>query len=242
MDDSERSYGYSRDIYHGRRGPGGHYGTGYDGNEGRPFYPGVAHHEGSYEYGAEEGMGGDPHPEDFGPEEAAVRIRPSRRRGLRRRVGGAMGDSGVAPGSESWTWDVEGPHRGRGPRGYRRADDRIHEDVCDRLQHHGRLDASDVEVSVEGGEVTLSGTVPDRTTKRIAEAVAETVRGVVDIHNRLTLADRGERTERERAATRSEAARRANVGRTQEERSEAARKASATRKRRAEAGRASEEA
>jgi len=222
MDDSERSYGYSRDIYHGRRGPGGHYGTGYEGNEGGPYYPGVAHHEESYEYGAEQGMGGDPHPEDFGPEEAAVRIRPSRRRGRRRRVGGAIGDSGVAPGSESWTWDVEGPHRGRGPRGYRRADDRIYEDVCDRIQHHGRLDASDVEVAVEDGEVTLSGTVADRTTKRIAEAVAETVRGVVDIHNRLTLADRGGRTEEEQAAARSEAAR----------------KADATRKRRTEAGRA----
>jgi len=192
MDDSERSYGYSRDIYHGRRGPGGHYGTGYDGNEGGPYYPGVAHHEESYEYGPEQGMGGDPHPEDFGPEEAAVRIRPSRR-GSRRSPREGRYDYGLTAGTESWTWDVEGPHRGRGPRGYRRADERIYEDVCDRLQHHGRLDASDVEVAVDDGEVTLSGTVPDRATKRIAETVAETVRGVVDVHNRLALGDRAER-------------------------------------------------
>jgi len=42
-------------------------------------------------------------------------------------------------------------------------------------------------VKVEDGEVTLAGTVPDRKSKRLAEAVAETVRGVVDIHNQLRL-------------------------------------------------------
>jgi osmotically-inducible protein OsmY len=95
-------------------------------------------------------------------------------------------------GIESFTWDVPGPHSGRGPKGYRRPDDRIHEEICDRLEAHGEVDASDVEVKVENGEVTLSGTVRDRHTKRTAERVVDSVRGVVDVHNQLRLAREGD--------------------------------------------------
>ena len=37
------------------------------------------------------------------------------------------------------------------------------------------------------GEVTLTGTVADRASKRHAETAVEHVRGVVDVHNRLTI-------------------------------------------------------
>jgi len=84
----------------------------------------------------------------------------------------------------------DGPHAGRGPRGYSRSDDRIREDVCDRLCEHGFVDASDIEVRVAGGEVTLQGTVRERQEKRIAEDVAERVSGVHQVHNELRV-DRG---------------------------------------------------
>src|SRR5207237_3035463 len=45
-------------------------------------------------------------------------------------------------------WMGRGPYTGHGPRGYQRGDDRIREDVCERLTRHGMLDASDVEVVV----------------------------------------------------------------------------------------------
>jgi osmotically-inducible protein OsmY len=80
---------------------------------------------------------------------------------------------------------AEGPHAGRGPRGYTRSDDRIREDVCDRLCEHGLVDAGDIEVRVTAGEVTLQGTVPERQQKRIAEDVAERVAGVREVHNNL---------------------------------------------------------
>jgi hypothetical protein len=80
---------------------------------------------------------------------------------------------------------VQGPYVGRGPKGYRRSDGRIHEDVCERFMAHGDLDASDVEVTVENGEVTLSGTVPTRGQKRLAEDIADVVVAVVEVHNRL---------------------------------------------------------
>lgn len=78
-----------------------------------------------------------------------------------------------------------GQHRGRGPRGYRRSDDRIKEDVNDRLSDHDYLDASDVEVSVDNSEVTLSGTVNSRYDKRLAEDIAESVSGVTHVQNNL---------------------------------------------------------
>ncbi|XXF75250.1 BON domain-containing protein [Myxococcaceae bacterium GXIMD 01537] len=79
--------------------------------------------------------------------------------------------------------------RGRAPKGYVRSDGRIHEDVCDRLME-SRLDASDVEVKVENGEVTLTGTVRYRIEKRAIEDVAHGVPGVRDVHNRLRLSPR----------------------------------------------------
>lgn len=76
-------------------------------------------------------------------------------------------------------------HRGRGPRGYTRSDERIREDVSDRLTDHPAVDASDIEVSVSHGEVTLSGQVESRHAKRLAEDVAERVSGVTHVQNNL---------------------------------------------------------
>ena len=75
--------------------------------------------------------------------------------------------------------------RGRGPKAYRRSDERIREDINDRLTDHAYLDASDIEVNVKEGEVTLLGKVFDRTDKRLAEDVAESVSGVKHVQNNL---------------------------------------------------------
>lgn len=78
-----------------------------------------------------------------------------------------------------------GQYAGRGPRGYRRSDERIREDVNDRLTDDSYLDASDINVSVNDRLVTLTGTVNTRTDKRRAELVAESVTGVTDVSNQL---------------------------------------------------------
>jgi hypothetical protein len=80
-----------------------------------------------------------------------------------------------------------GPHYGKGPKGYKRSDERTLEDVCDAIAHQGHIDASDVEVKVEGGTVTLSGTVMHRQDKRGLEHIAERCRGVREVHNELRL-------------------------------------------------------
>jgi osmotically-inducible protein OsmY len=89
----------------------------------------------------------------------------------------------------------------RAPKGYRRSDERIREDVCDRLGQSGDLDPSDVEVSVSNGEVSLRGTVPERFMKWEAEQLADAVAGVVDIHNQIRVRREGEQSQTAQAAT-----------------------------------------
>jgi osmotically-inducible protein OsmY len=76
-------------------------------------------------------------------------------------------------------------HKGKGPKGYRRSDERIREDVNDRLTDYDYLDASDIEVTVAQCVVSLDGSVDSRWAKRIAEDIAETVSGVSDVQNNL---------------------------------------------------------
>jgi hypothetical protein len=78
-----------------------------------------------------------------------------------------------------------GRFAGRGPKGYRRSDERIREDVCDRLMVDPRIDASEIEVTVKDGEVILSGMVHSREEKRLSEHVVETISGVHDVQNTL---------------------------------------------------------
>jgi hypothetical protein len=82
-----------------------------------------------------------------------------------------------------------GEHRGRGPSDYVRSDDRIHEDVNERLADDGWLDASDIRVKVQKGEVTLGGLVGSRLDKRRAEHVCDAVYGVKHTQNNLRVRD-----------------------------------------------------
>jgi len=83
--------------------------------------------------------------------------------------------------------EEEGPHRGRGPRFYKRPDERIIEDVVWRLTHHPMIDATDVHIAADNGEVTLSGTIESREMKRLAEDEAYCVWGVRDVQNQLRI-------------------------------------------------------
>jgi osmotically-inducible protein OsmY len=92
----------------------------------------------------------------------------------------------------SWFGDEDAAHRrrldnfrGRGPKNYTRSSDRIREDVSDRLSDDWMVDASDIEVSVDGTEVTLNGTVPSREAKRRAEDCADSVSGITHVQNNL---------------------------------------------------------
>mgnify|MGYP001013578242 CR=1 FL=1 len=115
--------------------------------------------------------------------------------------------SSYGQGSQSWSQPVRNDevsqssrsYFGKGPKGFKRSDDRIREEVSEALFHDHAVDASEIEVAVHDGEVTLSGTVSERRMKRLAEDCVEKVTGVTDVKNEIRIqassfADRSEKT------------------------------------------------
>jgi osmotically-inducible protein OsmY len=92
---------------------------------------------------------------------------------------------GPSTGSDRRREAEDGPHRGKGPKNYHRSDGRIREDVSDRLSDDPYVDASDINIVVTEGNVILSGRVQSRQAKRRAADLAELVRGVTNVENRL---------------------------------------------------------
>jgi hypothetical protein len=84
--------------------------------------------------------------------------------------------------------DRIGSHFGKGPKGYKRSDSRIQEDAHEALTRDHDIDASEIEVSVKDGVITLSGAVPERKMKRLAEDCVETISGVIDVRNEISAA------------------------------------------------------
>jgi osmotically-inducible protein OsmY len=64
-------------------------------------------------------------------------------------------------------------------------DDRIRKNVSDRLVDDTDLDASDIEVGVNKGVVTLRGSVDSLWDKRRAEDITKSVPDVKGVNNKL---------------------------------------------------------
>ena len=78
---------------------------------------------------------------------------------------------------------------GKGPKGWIRSDEHIADEVNASLARHEAVDASDLEINVVGGVVTLRGTVADTRQKRLAESVVECVSGVRDVQSEIQVPD-----------------------------------------------------
>jgi osmotically-inducible protein OsmY len=128
---------------------------------------------------------------------------PIRQRGAGQSMGGyeqreqSLGSTrdlsahGTYGSRETERWPGEGgKFAGKGPKNYKRSDDRIREDVCQRLTDHPAVDGSEIEVAVQDGEVTLTGTVEDRRMKRLAEDLVCEIPGVRDVHNQIRAVQR----------------------------------------------------
>jgi BON domain len=192
---------YSRDY---GQGFGSSYGQDY-GDEYRRRYGQGVEGPGDPWRDEERNFGGDYGDRGVG---SSARGRYYARGGVSAREGGSYGEVGlgrereVSRGGSAYggysgaDWELGGAgaqqrrqdlgaHRGKGPRGYRRSDDRIREDVCDCLTDDPRIDASNIEVLVKECEVTLSGSVTSRGDKRRAEDLVESISGVRDVNNNL---------------------------------------------------------
>ncbi len=69
-----------------------------------------------------------------------------------------------------------------------RPDEAIWEDIHEHLTINPDLDATEIEIAVEDGDVTLTGRVDTREAKWLVEEIARGIAGVVDLHNRLKVA------------------------------------------------------
>ena len=172
-DDNDRRYGAQRpedDERDMRRSQGGYGEERYGGNYGNPS-----------RYGDRSRSGGQSGYAPYAPEQADE---SGFRQGQR---GGAMstGNDNQWERRAYGSQQQSGPHRGSGPKGYTRLDERIREDVCDALTEAAHLDASSIDVTVKDCEVTLAGTVSSRHDKREAEDMAERCSGVKNVQNNL---------------------------------------------------------
>ncbi|MDD4974523.1 MAG: BON domain-containing protein [Bacteriovorax sp.] len=79
---------------------------------------------------------------------------------------------------------------GIGPKGYKRSDERIEEDVCELLTKDKNIDASEIVVEVKDGLVKLSGNVEDREDRVEAEMLVHSILGVEDIQNDISVKKR----------------------------------------------------
>ncbi|HEU4579184.1 MAG TPA: BON domain-containing protein [Polyangiaceae bacterium] len=195
--DEDNYSGYSGSPY---------YGSGYSGPYGSGWREGGRYQEralaernprgrGGYpERYQEQGWSRDPRTDDVYGHDYEARWPPSGsgseayHRPVRWRADSELGNREGRWGSRGWS-SGEGVRSsgnyGKGPKGYVRSDERIREDVCDRLSDDDELDASDITVTVSNGEVRLEGTVLDRQSRHRAEDLAESVSGVQDISNNL---------------------------------------------------------
>ena len=79
---------------------------------------------------------------------------------------------------------------GCGPQGYRRSDERIMEDINERLTEDHDVDAWDIFVESRDGAIVLKGSVPDRESRFRAEEIAASCSGVRDVENQLRIKNR----------------------------------------------------
>ena len=72
-----------------------------------------------------------------------------------------------------------------GPRSRRKSDENLTQEIREILTADPELEATDIEVEVEGGAVTLRGAVVDSDARLLAEELVESLSGVREVHNRL---------------------------------------------------------
>lgn len=159
---------------------------------------------GDYGPGASRRHGGDQAPSDYAQwgDDQGARDRGRLGTGGAQRFGemaypggGMQGQGGMFGPSGQPRGSLGAGHRGKGPQDYTRSDERIREDCCDRLADSDSIDASNLTVSVSGGEVTLQGKVASRHEKRAAEDCVEQCSGVTHVQNNLRVGERSAASE-----------------------------------------------
>lgn len=125
---------------------------------------------------------------------------PERRQSMGRRAADHGREEFASPvgaceghGGEAWSPTDEGSRPCRAPKGYKRSDERINEDLYTHLVRRTHIDASDVSINVNDGKVTLDGSVPERRMKHAIEDIAAACPGVTDVANHIRVSHPAQR-------------------------------------------------
>ncbi len=181
---NQGSRGYSQDYFEGNNGRGGY-------NPGR---------YGDRDFGWNQGNSyGRGNQEQYSDRNNSWNSENREYSGMQ---GGRSFERGIPSGMEEFggrsNWGGMQSNRGRyagiGPKNYKRSDERIEEEVSERLTTHGDMDPSNIEVKVSQGEVILTGDVEDRRMKRLAEDIAEEVSGVKNVNNQIHVRDQARKS------------------------------------------------
>lgn len=185
---TDRGFGsFTGSDYGGRdyAGPGRHYGAGRGSRDRYGAYGEGSFASGGYGGG---GAGGRHQYEYRGDQDRGTGERS--RRDERGFFDKASDEVASWFGDEEAARRREEDHTGRGPANYTRSDERILEDACEHLTRDWRVDARNIQVTVQDGEVTLDGTVSSRAQKRHAEDCVYDVSGVKHVQNNLRIEER----------------------------------------------------
>jgi len=120
----------------------------------------------------------------------------------RSRFGYGYGEQGQQ-GFES-AQGLRSSHRGLGPKNYTRSDERIREDLNERLTDADDIDARSLSIEVSNGVATLTGTVEQRWMKHRAEDIAESCSGVRDVNNQIRVQPSSQDTSHKESGTTSQ--------------------------------------
>lgn len=138
-------------------------------------------------YGAAQGSSGGMDFGDYGSYGDGWRPRDPGRAGFDSQHAGRDDGWGRDTGRTSLS-DLYGEQQQRQrqvPQGYTRSDERIKDDVCEKLFHANDVEIADVSIEVKSGTVTLEGCVPQRQMKHRIEDIVEQCIGVTDVENRI---------------------------------------------------------
>ena len=78
-------------------------------------------------------------------------------------------------------------HYGKGPKGWKISDESLRDEAAEKLYRSWDVDATEIQVDVKDGLITLSGSVSDREQKKAAERLFDTMNGVHDVINQLKI-------------------------------------------------------
>jgi hypothetical protein len=100
-------------------------------------------------------------------------------------------DLGLGRSGTNWNRDihqyVDNSYYGKGPKGWKFADEKLKERVCEVLLHSHEVDASEIDVSVEEGCVYLNGNISSNGMKRVAVDLVDSIPGVEDVFTQLNI-------------------------------------------------------